>query len=336
MEKPRNSHGLVAPYALFSQDNGNASGDLYRNGTESIPALFEINGMPSVDESTPEISIVIPARNESAGLRLVLPAIADVALSKGTEVIVVDDGSTDETAELARSHGARVVQHPVPMGNGAAVKAGVRAAQGRWLILMDGDGQHDPSDIPALLAMRDRGYRMVVGTRTRGTQASHGRALANAVYNRLAGLVTGQEIRDLTSGFRVVDADVFRSFLHLLPNGFSYPTTITMSFLRSGFPVGFQAIRARARLGNSHIRPVRDGIRFLLIIFRIATLYSPLKIYAPASAMLFVTGLGYYGWTFITAGRFTNMSALLFITSVIVFLIGLVSEQITALMHQRR
>ena len=257
-------------------------------------------------------------------------------LPAGTEVIVVDDASDDDTAAVAREHGARVVHHPHAVGNGGAIKAGARIARGERIAFLDGDGQHDPAVIPDMLARMDAGYRMVVGARTRGSQASVGRQVANGFYNRVASLVSGQRIDDLTSGFRVVEASLFRSYLHLLPNGFSYPTTITMSFLRSGFPVGFHPIEARPRIGTSHIRPLRDGLRFLLIIFRIATLYSPLKIFVPASAALFTTGIAYYSYTYITDGRFTNMSALLFITAVIVFLIGLVSEQITALMHQQR
>ena len=279
------------------------------------------------------LSIVIPAKNEAA-------AIADVVASARSEypeaeIIVVDDGSTDATADLAETAGATVVRHPESLGNGAAVKSGARAAKGEILALMDGDGQHDPRQLGKLLAKLDEGYQMAVGARDSGSHASVGRWFANGLYNEIASRLTGRHVPDLTSGFRAVRASMFRQFLYLLPNGFSYPTTITMAFLRSGYPVCFEPITAAERLGKSHIRPIRDGIRFLVIIFKIATLYSPLKIFMPVSALFFTTGLGYYAYTYFTEGRFTNMSMLVISASVIIFLIGLVSEQITALTYSR-
>jgi glycosyltransferase involved in cell wall biosynthesis len=220
------------------------------------------------------------------------------------------------------------------MGNGAAIKSGARTATGKILVFMDADGQHRPEDIPKLLAKLDEGYDMAIGARTLRSQASVPRAAANGLYNRLASWMVGQRIEDLTSGFRAVRADKFRRFLYLLPNGFSYPTTITMSFFRMGYPVAYVPIVAPRRTGRSHLRPIRDGVRFLLIIFKVATLYSPLKVFLPTSLAFFALGFGYYLHTFITAHRFTNMSALLFITSVLVFLIGLVSEQITTLTYR--
>ena len=279
------------------------------------------------------ISVILPAKNEAAGLRRTLPALR--ALLPGAEVIVVDDGSTDETAAVAAGNGARVLSSPYPMGNGAAIKRGAGAAGGDVLVFMDADGQHDPALIPRLLARLDEGYDMVVGARDGKGQASAGRGLANAFYNRLASWMTGHRVDDLTSGFRVVRAERFRQFLHLLPNGFSYPTTSTMAFFRSAYPVAYVGIPVAARIGKSHIRPFRDGVRFLLIIFKIATLYSPLKLFAPAGFVFFLLGIGYYGWTFATQSRFTNMSALLFSAAVIIFLIGLVSEQITNLTYRR-
>jgi len=279
------------------------------------------------------LSIVIPAKNEAA-------TIADVVASARSEypeaeIIVVDDGSTDATADLAETAGATVVRHPESLGNGAAVKSGARAAKGEILALMDGDGQHDPRQLGKLLAKLDEGYQMAVGARDFGSHASVGRWFANGLYNEIASRLTGRRVPDLTSGFRAVRASMFRQFLYLLPNGFSYPTTITMAFLRSGYPVCFEPITAAARSGKSHIRPIRDGIRFLVIIFKIATLYSPLKIFMPVSALFFTTGLGYYAYTYFTEGRFTNMSMLVISASVIIFLIGLISEQITALTYSR-
>jgi len=278
------------------------------------------------------ISIIIPARNEAASIGRVVCAAREAC--PDAELIVVDDGSDDDTAGIARQEGATVVSHPVSLGNGAAVKAGARAAGGEILVFLDADGQHDPADIPRLLEQLEQGFEMAVGARSTGSHANAARLAANGAYNVIATWMTGHRIPDLTSGFRAVRAGLFRKFLYLLPNGFSYPTTITMAFLRAGYPVQFVPIEARKREGKSHIRPLKDGIRFLVIIFKIATLYSPLKLFLPASALFFTTGAGYYAWTYLTESRFTNMSLLLFSASVIIFLIGLISEQIAALNYK--
>lgn len=279
-----------------------------------------------------ELSIILPAKNEAEGLKRTLPALR--AVYPAAEIIVVDDGSTDQTAAIAREHGASVLSSPYSMGNGAAIKRGARAAKGQILVFMDADGQHSASHIAQLLAKLEEGYDMVVGARDSSGQASMHRGLANAFYNKLASHMTGHKIDDLTSGFRAVRADKFREFLHLLPNGFSYPTTSTMAFFRSAYPVAYVPIPVAKRVGNgSHIRPIKDGIRFLLIIFKIATLYSPMKLFGPVAMAFFLTGLGYYGYTFVTMHRLTNMSTLLFSAAVIIFLIGLISEQITGLTY---
>jgi len=283
-------------------------------------------------KARPELSIVLPARNEAAGLSRLLPALRE--RFPAAEILVVDDGSTDTTGDCCETHEVRCLCHPYGMGNGAAVKSGARAARGEVLVFMDADGQHRAADVARLLGRLAEGYDMVVGARSGSHHAGWGRRLANAAYNRLASYMTGQPVADLTSGFRAVRARRFREFLSLLPNGFSYPTTITMAFFRSGYGVAYEPVTVERRIGRSHIQPLRDGMRFLLIIFKIGSLYSPLKIFLPISSVFFTTGLSYYAYTFSTAGRFTNMSALLFTTAVLVFLIGLVSEQITSLIYR--
>jgi glycosyltransferase involved in cell wall biosynthesis len=279
------------------------------------------------------LSIVIPAKNESGAIGTVVAT----ALEKfpDAEIIVVNDGSDDDTAVVASAAGAKVVSHPESLGNGAAVKSGARAATGDLIAFMDGDGQHDARELEPLIKRLDEGYEMAIGARDTGSHASVGRLFANGLYNSIASMMSGRKILDLTSGFRVARAEKFKQFLYLLPNGFSYPTTITMAFLRSGYPITFEPIIAAKRVGKSHIRPIRDGIRFLIIIFKVATLYSPLKIFLPASGLFFVTGAGYYAFTYMASGRFTNMSMLMFSAAVIIFLIGLISEQITALTYSR-
>ncbi|MEO5626954.1 MAG: glycosyltransferase family 2 protein [Dokdonella sp.] len=278
------------------------------------------------------LSIILPAKNEAAALADLLPLLRRA--QPAAEIIVVDDGSTDNTASLCIENGVRVVSQPYSMGNGAAIKRGSRAAGGDILVFMDADGQHAPVLIDRLLQRLDQGMDMVVGARDWSGQAGVSRGIANSIYNWLASRMTGFEVKDLTSGFRAVRADKFREFLHLLPNGFSYPTTCTMAFFRSAYAVAYEPIPVGKRVGKSHIRPLRDGLRFLLIIFKIATLYSPLKLFVPTSVLFFLLGLGEYAYTFATQHRFTNMSALLLSAAVIVFLIGLVSEQITALTYR--
>jgi glycosyltransferase involved in cell wall biosynthesis len=282
---------------------------------------------------TLSLSVILPAKNEAHNLQALLPRVQAMltGVNRDAEIIVVDDGSTDGTRQVCEAHGVRVISHPYSSGNGAAVKTGARAARGEVLAFMDADGQHDPELIPRLLDKLDEGYDMVVGARTAQAHAGAHRFAANAFYNWFASWMIGRPVPDLTSGLRVARSERFRRFLYLLPNGFSYPTTSTMSFFRSGYPVAYVPVPVQRRVGRSHIRLLRDGLRFLLIIFKIGTLYSPLKLFVPISAAFFMTGLGYYLYTYVTTNRFTNMSALLFVTSVLVFVVGLLSEQITLL-----
>lgn len=279
------------------------------------------------------VSVVIPAKNEAARVGEVVSRI--ISIHPGFEVLVVDDGSTDSTAAVARAAGAAVISHPYSKGNGAAIKTGARHAHGEVLVFMDADGQHDPADIDALLRKLQAGYEMVIGAREPSGQANNARYLANSIFNRLASWMVGHQIMDLTSGFRAAYRERFTEFLYLLPNGFSYPTTSTMAFFRSGYSVAYVPIQVRPRIGQSHIFALRDGVKFLLIIFRIGTLYSPLRIFFPTSFLLAALGLGYYVYTFLSQGRFTNMSALLLTGSLVTFLFGLLSEQITSLIYKR-
>lgn len=284
-----------------------------------------------------QLSIVLPAKNEALAIADTVRAIRQHYPDPRTvEVLVVNDGSSDETATLAESAGARVLHHPYSKGNGAAIKTGARAAQAPIIVFMDADGQHNPADIARLLQLLEQGHDMAVGARQKGSQASWWRGLANGFYNRLASWMTGHFVADLTSGLRAVRAEKFREFLYLLPNGFSYPTTSTMAFFRAGYSVSYVPIHAAKRIGQSHIRLWRDGMRFLLIIFKIGTLFSPLKIFGPVALLMFLLASSWYGWTFIHAHKFTNMSALLYTGSVITFMMGLISEQITALMYKDR
>jgi glycosyltransferase involved in cell wall biosynthesis len=283
--------------------------------------------------SSCEVSIVIPVFNEAARLGETLSNIRGLHLA-GSEIIVIDDGSTDGSADVAMTAGANVVRHPYNIGNGAAIKSGIRAARGRLLVLMDGDGQHKPEDIPRLLA-EAKNYHMVVGNRAKGSKLRFHRYVANVVYNLLASYVTRFKVKDLTSGFRVLSRLDALRYIDLLPNTFSYPTTLTLAFLRSGLTVKYVPIQTLYRAGQSKISLVRDGVRFLLIITKIATLFSPFRVFLPVSIFFFLGGMTNYVYTYVTQNRFTNMSVFLLTTAVIIFMLGLISEQIALLRMER-
>jgi glycosyltransferase involved in cell wall biosynthesis len=283
--------------------------------------------------NNPEISVIIPAYNEALTIAGIVFKIKE--LYPDYEIIVVNDGSTDDTADLAKDAGAHVHSHPYNIGNGAAIKSGIRIANGNILVFMDGDNQHNPEDIVNLLKYIPE-YDMVVGARSNGDQASLGRTFGNTVYNWLASYVAKFYIPDLTSGFRAIKADIARNLLSLLPNTYSYPTTLTLCVLRSGRSVKYLPINVLKRTtGKSKISPFKDGVRFLMIIIKICTLYSPLRVFLPVSFGLFLLGLSYYLFTYVSYGRFSNMSLLLFTTSIIIFMMGLVSEQICQMRFER-
>jgi len=280
------------------------------------------------------ISIVIPAYNEAENIGDVVSGIR--SLHPDFEIIVIDDGSIDKTAEMAIRAGAVVYSHPHNIGNGAAIKSGIRVASGDVLVFMDGDGQHNPKDISKLLKHIPE-YDMVVGERSFSGHTSLGRAIGNKIYNWLGSYVTKFKIRDLTSGFRAIKSDIARNIIYLLPNTYSYPTTLTLGPLRSGRSLKYIPITIHKRKsGSSHIKIVRDGVRFFMIIIRICTLYSPMRVFLPVSFSIFALGLIRYIYSFITQNRFTNMSALLFIASIIIFMMGLISEQICQMRFERR
>ena len=281
-----------------------------------------------------EISIIIPVFNEAEKLLELLNNIRALKLV-ASEIIVIDDGSTDGSADAAMAGGANVIRHPYNIGNGAAIKSGIRAAHGRLLVLMDGDGQHRPEDIPKLIA-ESRNYHMVVGARAKGSKRRFHRYIANVVYNLLASYVTRFKVKDLTSGFRLLSRLDAVRFIDLLPNTFSYPTTLTLAFLRSGLTVKYVPIQTLYRAGQSKISLVTDGVRFLLIITKIATLFSPFRVFLPVSLFFFFAGIANYTYTFITQHRFTNMSVFLLTTAVIIFMLGLISEQIALLRMERQ
>ncbi len=278
------------------------------------------------------LSIVLPAKNEAENLRTLLPRLRHAY--QQAEILVIDDGSTDDTPAVCKANRVGTIRHPFGMGNGASIKTGARRASGDVIVFMDADGQHDPDDIPRLLEKIHEGYYLVVGARMPSSHASLARRLANGFYNRFASLMTGYRIKDLTSGFRAVRARRFRKFLYLLPNGFSYPTTSTMAFFRAGFPVAYVPIHAGTRKGKSKISLLSDGTRFFVIILKIGALFSPMRLFLPISVFLVSSGIGLYAYNYYTQARFTNMSLLLLMSALFTFLIGLLSEQISSL-HYR-
>jgi glycosyltransferase involved in cell wall biosynthesis len=279
-----------------------------------------------------QVTIILPAYNEAKVVGETIRRIKE--LHPDFEVLVIDDGSKDGTMEAAMAAGANVWPHPYNIGNGAAIKTGLRCAQGDWVVMMDADGQHQPEDIARLLEHKDK-YDMVVGARTRQSKTRAHRDIANWIYKKFASYVTQFKIDDLTSGFRVVRLSTAKQFIYLLPNTFSYPTTLTMGYLRSGRSIKYVPIETQKRIGKSKIKLLKDGTRFFLIITKIATLFSPFRVFLPISLFSFLAGLSYYAYTYLSQGRFTNMSALLLNTSIIIFMIGLVAEQISQMRYDK-
>jgi len=299
------------------------------------PGFTESKGNKT--DFVPEVSIIIPAYCEAEGITAVVKRVRQVmdGLNRHYEIIVVDDGSDDETAKKAKKAGARVISHPYNIGNGAAVKTGIREAHGETLVMIDGDGQHAPEDIPHLLEKLGT-YDMVVGARTDKSETSFNRTIANRIYNWFATYVCKRKIEDLTSGFRAVKAEIARRFVSLLPNTFSYPTTITMAVVRSGYSLTYVPIKTSRRVGKSKIQPLKDGPRFFLIILKIATLFSPMRVFLPVSVTMFLAGLGYGLFKiFFMGGRYGPTSAMLMTVAVVVFMVGLVSEQVAQLRFDR-
>jgi glycosyltransferase involved in cell wall biosynthesis len=280
-----------------------------------------------------QVSIVIPAFNEGPVIGAVVKALA--AAGPWREIIVVDDGSADETSTEASAAGATVVRHPYNKGNGAAVKSGIRKAIGEYVLIIDGDGQHSPDDARRLVS-RLGVFDLVVGARSASTQATHTRRFGNSALNGLASYLTGRDIPDLTSGFRAARRECLREFLHLLPNGFSTPTTTTLAFIKAGYNVAFEPTEARPRIGNSKIRLARDGAKFFVIILKIVTLFSPLRVFLPIALVTFCLGVLYGIWNVVVHARIPNGAVVLILFAVVVFLVGLVSEQISALRFEGR
>lgn len=285
-----------------------------------------------MENPIPSLSIVLPCLNEAENLEALLPALREV--QPKAEILVVNDGSSDDSAAICQRHGVRVVSHPSPLGNGAAIKTGARNATGEIIVFMDSDGQHAPADIQRLLDKLSQGYDMVVGARQSDTHASTKRLIGNTIFNKLASFMTGHKIEDLTSGFRAVRSKHFKKFLYLLPNGFSYPTTSTMAFFRSALPVAYIPIQAGKREGKSKIKLLKDGLRFFVIILKIGALFSPMRLFLPTSGVFFLLGLINHVESYISSGTFNNGSLLLYTSSVCIFLMGILSEQISSLHYK--
>lgn len=278
------------------------------------------------------LSIVMPCLNEAENLSALLAKLKEA--QPNADILVIDDGSTDASKNICEQHDVNVISHPKSLGNGASIKTGARHAKGDIIVFMDADGQHNPDDIQQLLYKLAEGYDMVVGARQPGSHASKKRQFGNAIFNKLASFMTGQKIEDLTSGFRAVRAQHFKKFLYLLPNGFSYPTTSTMAFFRSAYPVAYIPIQAGKREGKSKIKLLKDGLRFFVIILKIGALFSPMRLFLPTSGMFFILGLTNHILSYATSGKFSNGSLLLYVASVFIFLMGILSEQISSL-HYR-
>ena len=277
------------------------------------------------------ISVVIPAFNESATIRDVVEHVYRVcsALGCAHEVIVVDDGSTDNTAELAEQAGATVLRQPYNKGYGASLKTGIRHATNGTIVILDADGQHDPEDIKKLLDTRGNA-EMVVGAR-KGTAGSPlWRKPGKMLIGWLANQLTGRKIPDLNSGFRAMDREVLMRFLAIMPNGFSSSTTSTIALLRGGYSVNYIPIEVKRRSGCSTVT-LADGLGTILLIFRLITLFAPLRICLPVSLVTAAIGCYYIVHGYLSTGTASIRGILALLASVLFFLFGLLIDQVSAI-----
>ncbi len=289
-----------------------------------MPMLLS-NSRPDLVSDT---SVIIPAFNEREAVRDLVTALRKAA--DWREVLVVDDGSSDGTDVEAAAAGAHVLRHPYNKGNGAAVKTALRNASGRFIVIVDADGQHQPTDAARLVNCLDV-FELVVGARSSASQASMARRAGNSLLNWIAGYLAGRPIPDLTSGFRAAHRDRMLEFIYLIPNRFSTPTTTTLAFIKAGYSVTFVPIEAARRKGVSKIRLGPDGARFLLILLKVTAIFSPLRIFVPISAITFAVGTAYAIWTVASQSHVTNSSVLLIMLSVLMLLLGVISEQLSTL-----
>lgn len=298
-----------------------------------------------VEQATPQVaanpwpfslSIVIPAYNEGTTIGNIIAQVHE--LHPYAEVVVVDDCSSDNTALVASAAGANVISRPYNIGNGAGVKTGVRAATGDVVIIMDGDGQHNPADISRLLGHIGR-YDMVIGARSRAGQQNWIRWLGNSLINRLGSYLTGLKMEDLTSGFRAFRRDILLHYIHLLPNQFSWPTTSALAFAKAGYHVRFEPIAMQRRQGGrSHQKLLKNGLKFTIIIFRIISLFNPLRIFIPVMLLFILLSVVSYFLGVANDGNWLHLpptAMFCLIAALFFFFFGLLAEMISALRFER-
>ncbi len=284
------------------------------------------------------VTLVLPAYNEEKAISSSLKKITGFMKQNFSdyEIIVVNDASTDRTAEIVSGFDdVIIVTHPYNKGNGSAVRTGIRNAKKEFVVMMDADGQHSIKDILKITEYLGV-YDCVIGARTESSHGSFHRNMANRFYNSLATYVTNIKIEDLTSGYRGFRTSVIKKFLYMFPNGFSYPTTSTLAVIKAGYNLKYCPIIAKKRIGKSKIKILRDGFRFILIIIKIAILFSPLKVFLPVSLGFVTAGLAHMFYKIVLLGlRYTQFSIFLISVGVIIFLIGLLSEQIATLRYDK-
>ncbi len=274
------------------------------------------------------LTIIIPVYNEEQSIKEVISSVKIAC--PHDEIIVVDDGSTDGTPGLLKTMGIRCIRHPYNKGYGAALKTGVRNASHNVVVFMDGDKQHQPNDVHRLAEFVDQ-YDMVVGARAKGSQVSAFRSSGKKILGLLANYLSGMKIPDLNSGFRAIKKDILMKYMHILPNTFSFTTTITLALIKDGYNVKYVPIKTEKRIGKSKLRPFRNGFEFILLIMRTTVLFDPLKVFLPIS--LISAGLGtldalYY---VIFHTSISKSSLLLIFSGLLIFCFGLLADQVSAI-----
>lgn len=283
-----------------------------------------------MEEEKIDLSIIVPAYNEETGLDSVLKKLVPVAREHNWPTIVVDDGSDDGTADVARKYEyCTLIQQPYNKGYGAAIKTGVRQVNTEFIMMIDSDGQHNPDDIPKLLNEADK-YDMIIGERQKDSQFQLKRRPGKKILSMTANFLSGVNIPDLNCGFRLIRLSAFKEFLHIYPNGFSISTTSTIAFLQGAYSVKWVPITTLERVGRkSNVSMVKDGLATIMLIVRAVTLFNPLKVFLPASFFVFMFGLLWASYGVMVFGRFPNIAIVIMIFGFLLFFFGILADLIS-------
>jgi glycosyltransferase involved in cell wall biosynthesis len=287
-----------------------------------------------MEQTNNKVSVIIPVFNEEVGIKRLLDKMIDLRFHELYEILVINDGSSDHSLEVLKKYPVKVYSHSVNKGYGAALKTGIRKANGEKIVILDSDGQHDPAQIPRIADLLDDN-ELVIGTRDKDSFQVRTRQVGKRMIRWVGEYLVEQKLPDYNSGYRGFQKDLIKSMLHIMPNGFSFSTTSTLAFLKEGYAIGTIPIKVEERVGRtSNVKFFKDGAKTIMLILRIIMLFNPLKIFFPASIIITAAGIVYGIYGYLIAERFSNGAIVLTILGMFLFFIGLVADQIS-IMNRR-